>query len=362
MKIYLIGGAVRDKLLGLPISDKDYVVVGATEAEMERNGFIKVGKDFPVYLHPQTKEEYALARTERKNGHGYHGFSTHSLPETTLEQDLLRRDLTINAIALDDKGQYIDPFGGKDDIQRRILRHVSEAFSEDPLRIIRLARFQTTLAAFEFKIAPETTILVSQLVESQELKFLAKERIWQEFVKVLNSNGNPYHFLSTLKDMDALLQIAPILDENFSCFNPMLTAQANYHDLDLIAKSTLFFAQLPLKAILNLSQDLPLPAKISKNIIKFYYLTQFKHDNNPDSYLILLRKTDALRQTKTFEQLLQLFALHPNATADRIKSLQNIVGSLKHYDYKKALKGISPINIKSTIEQIQLTIINSIIG
>ena len=177
-----MGGAVRDELLGLTVRDRDWVVVGATPEQMAALGFKPVGKDFPVFLHPTTHEEYALARTERKSGRGYKGFTIHASPEVTLEQDLKRRDLTINAMARDPQGGMVDPFGGRDDLKLKVLRHVSESFSEDPVRILRVARFA---ARFGFKVAPETMKLMQAMVKSGEADFLVPERVWQEFSKGL---------------------------------------------------------------------------------------------------------------------------------------------------------------------------------
>ena len=182
MRIYLVGGAVRDELLGLPVKERDYVVVGSTPEEMERLGFKPVGKDFPVFLHPKTHEEYALARTERKSGRGYKGFTIHASPEVTLEEDLKRRDLTINAMAKAEDGTLIDPFGGKKDLESGVLRHVSEAFAEDPVRILRVARFA---ARFGFRLAEETLKLMKHMVASGETDYLVPERVWQEFSRGL---------------------------------------------------------------------------------------------------------------------------------------------------------------------------------
>ncbi|HEV2431741.1 MAG TPA: multifunctional CCA tRNA nucleotidyl transferase/2'3'-cyclic phosphodiesterase/2'nucleotidase/phosphatase [Burkholderiales bacterium] len=182
MRVYLVGGAVRDELLGLPVKERDYVVVGSTPEEMERLGFKPVGKDFPVFLHPKTHEEYALARTERKSGRGYKGFTVHASPEVTLEEDLRRRDLTINAMAKAEDGTLIDPFGGKKDLESGVLRHVSEAFAEDPVRILRVARFA---ARFGFRMAEETLKLMKHMVASGETDYLVPERVWQEFSRGL---------------------------------------------------------------------------------------------------------------------------------------------------------------------------------
>ena len=177
MKAYVVGGAVRDELLGLPVADRDWVVVGATVEDMIRLGYRPVGKDFPVFLHPRTQEEYALARTERKSGRGYKGFTVHAAPEVTLEEDLRRRDLSINAMARDEHGALIDPFGGARDLKAGVLRHVSEAFAEDPLRILRVARFA---ARYGYRVADETSALMRRMVEAGEVEELVAERVWQE--------------------------------------------------------------------------------------------------------------------------------------------------------------------------------------
>ncbi len=207
MKTYVVGGAVRDELLGLPVSDRDHVVVGATPEEMLRLGYKPVGRDFPVFLHPETHEEYALARTERKTARGYHGFEFHAAPDVTLEEDLARRDLTINAMARDEDGALIDPFNGEDDLGAGILRHVSPAFTEDPVRILRVARFA---ARFGFDIAPETLALMRAMTEAGEVDALVPERVWQEFARGLMER-EPSHMLEVLRECGALDRIAPEL-------------------------------------------------------------------------------------------------------------------------------------------------------
>lgn len=211
MNIYLVGGAVRDQLLGIKGSDRDYCVTGATPQEMLDLGFHCVGQDFPVFLHPKTGEEYALARTERKKGHGYKGFECHFSPEVTLEEDLVRRDLTINSIAQDANGQLYDPYGGVADLEQRILRHTSCAFVEDPLRVLRLARFYARFAYLGFKVAPETQELCAQIAASGELEHLTPERIWTETEKALNTK-NPECYFLFLKETEALKHIFPQLD------------------------------------------------------------------------------------------------------------------------------------------------------
>ncbi len=211
MKTYLVGGAVRDELLGYPFTEKDWVVVGATVDDMVSTGFQQVGKDFPVFLHPQTKEEYALARTERKTAAGYKGFEVQASSDVTLEDDLIRRDLTINAIAKDENGEFIDPYHGMADIQNKILRHVSAAFAEDPVRILRIARFMARYAHLGFSIAGDTMQLMKNMVSADEVDALVPERVWQEMKKAL-SEKTPTAFISTLRDCGALERILPELN------------------------------------------------------------------------------------------------------------------------------------------------------
>ncbi len=211
MQVYLVGGAVRDKLLGLPIQEKDWVVVGATPAALLAQGYKQVGKDFPVFLHPETHEEYALARTERKTGKGYYGFECYAAPEVTLEEDLSRRDITINAIAESVTGEIIDPFQGQQDLNNRVLRHVSSAFTEDPVRILRVARFAAKLAPFGFKVAEETLELMHSMVESGEVDMLVPERVWQELARALGE-ADPAQFILVLRACGALKALWPDLD------------------------------------------------------------------------------------------------------------------------------------------------------
>ena len=221
MQIYVVGGAVRDELLGLPVQDRDHVVVGATPAAMLAQGFKPVGRDFPVFLHPRTREEYALARTERKSGHGYTGFVFHADPEVRLEDDLARRDLTINAIARGDDGVLVDPFGGIEDIRRRVLRHVGPAFVEDPVRILRLARFAARFA--DFSIAPETVVLAQQMVKDGEVDHLVPERVWQEVSRGLMEK-KPSRMFAVLRECGALARLLPELDRLFG-----VPQRADYH-------------------------------------------------------------------------------------------------------------------------------------
>lgn len=219
MKTYLVGGAVRDQLLNLPIKDRDWVVVGASPQAMLDQGYKQVGADFPVFLHPDTQEEYALARTERKQGHGYQGFAVAFGPEITLEEDLLRRDLTINAMAQDASGEIVDPFNGKQDLENRILRHVSDAFVEDPLRVLRVARFAARFAHLGFTVAKETLDLMHDIALSGELQHLTAERVWQETERAL-SERSPAVYFESLKTCGALASTFAELDALFGVPQP----------------------------------------------------------------------------------------------------------------------------------------------
>ena len=219
MRVYEVGGAVRDALLGLPVEERDWVVVGASAEELEALGYRRVGKDFPVFLHPRTGEEYALARTERKTGRGYTAFAFDAAPTVTLEDDLKRRDLTINAIARDENGELFDPWSGRADLDARLLRHVSPAFSEDPLRVLRVARFAARFAPLGFTIAAETLELMKQIVAAGEMEALRPERVWQETVKAL-STDRPDVYVEALRACGALARIFPEVDALFGVPQP----------------------------------------------------------------------------------------------------------------------------------------------
>lgn len=221
MKIYAVGGAVRDELLGLEVKDRDWVVVGAAPADMITRGYTPVGRDFPVFLHPQSHEEYALARTERKTAPGYAGFAFHTAPDVSLEQDLMRRDLTINAIARDESGQLIDPYGGRADLVAHVLRHVSPAFAEDPVRILRVARFAARFA--DFSVAPETMVLMREMVDAGEVDALVAERVWQELARGL-MEARPSRLFEVLRECGALQRLLPEVDALWG-----VPQRADYH-------------------------------------------------------------------------------------------------------------------------------------
>ena len=256
MKVYLVGGAVRDQLLGLPVKDRDWIVVGAAPATLLSLGYQQVGKDFPVFLNPKTKEEYALARTERKSSAGYTGFICDFSPTITLEQDLIRRDLTINAMAQSEDGEIIDPYGGKQDLENRILRHISPAFSEDPLRVLRVARFAARYHSLGFKIASETLALMAELAQSGELQHLTAERVWLETEKALNEK-NPEIYFETLHKTGALSVLFPEIDALYGVPNPV----KHHPEVD-----SFIHTMLVLKQSVNLTENNPI---LNKSAVRF---------------------------------------------------------------------------------------------
>ncbi len=270
---YLVGGAVRDKLLNRPVKDRDYLVVGSTIEQMLSLGFNQVGKDFPVFLHPKTKEEYALARTERKQGQGYSGFVCYAESDVTIEEDLLRRDLTVNAMAMSDDGTIIDPYNGQQDLENRVLRHVSDAFIEDPLRVLRVARFAARYHSYGFNVADETLALMTKISLSGELSTLSAERIWQEMQLSL-SEDHPEVFFEVLRSCQALNAIWPELDALWGVPNP-----AQWHPEICSGIHTMMVLQqavlLTNKELTNDDDELPIAKKtvaknaVSKTVVRF---------------------------------------------------------------------------------------------
>jgi len=339
MNTYLVGGAVRDQLLNRPVVDRDWVVVGATPDELIQRGFKPVGKDFPVFLNPQTHEEYALARTEKKQGKGYHGFSCYFAPDVTLEQDLERRDLTINAIAQSEDGTLVDPFNGVADLQAKVLRHVSTAFIEDPLRVLRVARFAARYHSLGFTIAEETLQLMRQLAASGELNHLTPERVWKETEKALSENS-PQVYFQTLHQVDALACIFPELDRLWGIPNPpqwhpeidsgihtmMVLEQAaklsSSIDVRFAALCHDLGKGLPpeqewpshkghevagIKVIEKMSQRLRIPNKLKQLacVTSEYHLHCHRaFELNPKTLIKTLESTGAYRQENAFEQFL----------------------------------------------------------
>lgn len=339
MQIYTVGGAVRDALLGLPVKDRDYVVVGATPKDLLAQGYQPVGRDFPVFLHPRTHEEYALARTERKSGHGYHGFTFHAAPDVTLEADLARRDLTINAIAKAADGTLIDPYGGQADLAARIFRHVGPAFAEDPVRILRLARFAARFP--DFTVAPETLALMQQMVVAGEVDHLVPERVWQEIARGLMEQ-RPSRMLRVLRDCGALARLLPEVDALFGIpqraeYHPEVDTGA--HILLVIDQAAHFGYALPVRfaALLHdvgkaltpadllprhhghedagiplveaVCQRLKPPADCRDQALLAVRLHGKLHraeEMRPGSLVSLIEQTDALRRPQRLEQLLEV--------------------------------------------------------
>jgi tRNA nucleotidyltransferase (CCA-adding enzyme) len=294
VKTYAVGGAVRDELLGLPVKDRDYVVVGATPEELERLGFKPVGKDFPVFLHPQTHEEYALARTERKSGRGYKGFTVHASPDVTLEDDLRRRDVTINAMARAEDGTLIDPFGGKRDLEQGILRHVSEAFAEDPVRILRVARFA---ARFGFKVAPDTMALMRRMVESGETDYLVPERVWQEFAKGLMER-EPERMFEVLEASGLQKRLLPELRERTGLAGATLPVR--FARLCWLLKEAEVEALCDRLKVPGDVRELALLACRNRVALRASRLA------TPEALLELLKRTDAFRRPGRFAELLEV--------------------------------------------------------
>jgi len=310
MKIYLVGGAIRDTLLNLPVKEKDWVVVGATPEMMLAQGFKPVGKEFPVFLHPQTKEEYALARTERKVAKGYKGFTFYTDIDVTLEQDLARRDLTMNAIAQDDHGELIDPYHGQDDIKAKQFRHVSPAFAEDPVRILRLARFGAKLP--DFTVHPDTNALMQQMVLNGEVDALVAERVWQECSRAM-SEAAPWRFFSILDDCGALAICFPGVDcSKAHCQALKAACQASHH-LDIRLACAWYYVST------SALQDLIKRYRVPKQTGQFLLLVnQYLHayktveTRNHAELWQLIKSLDAIRRPQRFAHFLQACAFITN--------------------------------------------------
>ena len=339
MEVYLVGGAVRDELLGLPVRERDWCVVGATPEEMTGAGYRPVGRDFPVFLHPDTGEEYALARTERKTGAGYHGFQFHTSADVTIEQDLSRRDLTINAMARDSDGELLDPFNGNEDLNKRTLRHVSDAFAEDPVRILRVARFAARFRSLGFSVAEETLHLMNDMVQSGEVDALVADRVWKETEKALGET-DPQVFFEVLKSCDALRVVYPEIDALFGVPQPekwhpeidcgihtmMVVEQAArlskaldvrfaalVHDL---GKATTRKSELPrhpgheqrsIKLVKSLAKRLPIPndcRDLGLLAAEFHTHCHRALELRSSTVLKVLDRADAFRRPERFERFL----------------------------------------------------------
>ncbi|KHT44602.1 CCA-adding protein [Alteromonas marina] len=390
MQVYLVGGAVRDALLNRKVVERDYVVVGATPEKMLSQGFTQVGKDFPVFLHPKTQEEYALARTERKSGKGYTGFVCDASSSVTLEEDLLRRDLTVNAIAQDNYGKLIDPYGGKKDLENRVLRHVSEAFSEDPLRVFRVARFATRYAYLGFTIATETMALMQSMAESGELSTLSAERVWQEtkrsllektphvFFTVLNqAHGLNDWFTELESNLDtALASLKTAVDlekaENESFVKDTssetpLPESSDSETARLITRFTALLSHLGEEDAKQLCSRLKVQNQVSEIVIlackfKDFLLTM---QNSPADLLALFNGCDAWRREERFTLLLSAFAPYAHSKGvdwqEQQKRIENALAAAKQVNVQDIIAtGVKGPEIKDALNRAKLSAIASI--
>ena len=372
VNIYRVGGSVRDELLGLPVKDRDYVVVGATSEEMVALGYKPVGKDFPVFLHPTTHEEYALARTERKTARGYKGFNVYAAPDVTLEQDLRRRDLTINAMALDGSGQLIDPYGGERDLRAGVLRHVSDAFAEDPVRLLRTARFA---ARFGFVVAPETQALMSALVASGEVDALVAERVWQELARGLMA-ARPVAMLDVLASVDALvrvlpqwsgvaqpiaraaLQIAASSSSNSGATSAAASSGGKSPSTSLASRYALLLTGSSPAAVETASDRLRVPAECRDMAILLARFGACLLDATPldaSSLVDLLRDTDAFRRPERFIELLDtatILAAAQGVNFDRLR-LENARDAARDVD-AAAIARAAPENVVDALRQARI--------
>lgn len=357
MQVYLVGGAVRDALLNRKVIERDYVVVGATPEEMLSQGFTQVGKDFPVFLHPKTQEEYALARIERKSGKGYTGFVCDASSSVTLEEDLLRRDLTVNAIAQDNLGNLIDPYGGKKDLDNKLLRHVSEAFSEDPLRVFRVARFATRYAYLGFTIADETMALIQTMAQSGELKTLSAERVWQETKRSLLEQ-TPDVFFTVLSQAHGLNDWFAELENNIDTALTTLKAAVELEKVEaekseaessdaesvmLIKRFTALLSHLTEDDAKQLCSRLKVQNQVSEIVTlacKFKALLA-NTNNSPSDLLTLFNGCDAWRREERFFLLLSAFASYAHTQGIDWQRQRNYI--------ERALAAANQVNVQDII-------------
>ncbi|WP_080744679.1 multifunctional CCA tRNA nucleotidyl transferase/2'3'-cyclic phosphodiesterase/2'nucleotidase/phosphatase [Coxiella burnetii] len=361
LKVYLVGGAVRDQLLGLPVKEKDWVVVGATPEEMTARGFKPVGKEFPVFLHPETHEEYALARTERKVAKGYKGFTFYAAPDVSLEEDLKRRDLTINAIAETPEGQLIDPYGGQEDLKNKVLRHVSVAFQEDPVRVLRLARLATKFP--DFSIHPDTLELMKKMVCAGEIDALVPERVWQELNRALG-NEKPTRFFTVLNQCGALAILFPEIKMEGKGM-AALQSVTDKTPSPLIRFATLQ-SDLPPEIIQKLAGRYRVPNEYADlAILVARFGSDYVNLNRMDetSLLNFLLKTDALRRQERFDQFIFTCDLISSTTSSQPKKIKEIIKAVKSVGIKplqeKQLKGEA---FAKALEKLRLEAIRTLIS
>ncbi len=381
MEVYLVGGAVRDELLGLSIKERDWVVVGSTPEEMLTQGFKPVGRDFPVFLHPQNKEEYALARTERKKGRGYYGFEIHASPSVTLEEDLLRRDLTINAIAKSKSGELIDPYGGQRDLAAKLLRHVSSAFTEDPLRVLRVARFAATFHHLGFTIANETLQLMRRIVKTGELADLVRERVWSETYTAL-ATQSPSIFFSVLQEVDALAQTHSSISSQFKNTTARELGFSSLNKISLqetqpcVRFATMIgglyydFQDDAYPDVQKLCKQLPIPnpcKELLNHTANLQHLCHQALELNEKQLLSLLHKLDARRKPERFSSLLKIFAtIYMMATnektypqADWLTLASKTIDSIDVGPWIK--RGVTSQELADNLESAQLKLLKQLI-
>ncbi|WP_395166824.1 CCA tRNA nucleotidyltransferase [Francisella salimarina] len=359
MEFYLVGGAVRDLLLGITPKDKDWVVIGATENQMIESGFIKVFSSFPIFIHPKTKQEYALARSEKKIAKGYHGFEVNFSSNISLEEDLKRRDLTINSIAIDKNNKIIDPFSGQIDIKKRILRHTSEAFIEDPLRVVRLARFKAQLSAFNFSVADETINIVDSVIKSGELNYLTKERLHIEFIKALK---NPRIFFETLDNLEALEATFPYIKKsldtipNTSFFESKIYLKSSNDEkicLCLLDIKDEFVKHIKLELLLSNKQY-----KLLNAVITIRKIFELKNISARD-VLRLLKKANLIRNkelqqvsTNTYRKYLTIN--NSNTSNGTIEQLKNTFYAINTSNIKDLTITVPKEDLSNAIESLYI--------
>ena len=380
MEVYLVGGAVRDRFLGLPIKEKDWCVVGSSPDEMKKRGFQSVGKDFPVFLHPETKEEYALARTERKIKPGYHGFDFNTSKNVTLLEDLKRRDLTINAMAIDSNDNLIDPYNGLDDINHKKLRHVSKAFDEDPVRVLRTAKFAARFHQLDFSVHADTQKIMKSISDNGELDHLVSDRVWKEMEQALSGN-DPHVFFSTLQNCGALIRLFPELYINedakikhgFSALkkiaNQSFDSAVNFsifiYDIERAKTSDDDEIQINFQKTLDgLKKRLPIPrrfSEVSSIFIKYKNILDQAKSLEAKSILELLEDSDAFRRTERFNTVLDAYSILDNDKKNQnmFKKIAKIIVVCNNVQTKKIINDeTNPIKIRDKISQERIRLIS----
>lgn len=354
IQIYLVGGAVRDELLGLPIKERDYVVVGATPEYMHAQGFRQVGRDFPVFLHPKTHEEYALARTERKTGKGYRGFVCHAEPSVTLEEDLQRRDLTINAIAKTTDGRLIDPYGGVADLKHKILRHVSASFIEDPVRILRVARFAARFG--NFKVHHSTNKLMQNMLFAGEVDALVPERVWQEFERALGENY-PYRFFEVLNNCGVLQHLFPGLTQHLSSIKLVLK-KAVRKRANNILRFAAIFKNATAAEVIEFCKQYRVPnnyKEFALIFVKYYSVFMRAKDLSAVELLNFLEHTDAFRRPERFLDFLQVCAIvTKNSVTAQIRYLKKAYNLASRIQVAKIANSVEKNQVKIAIRNARL--------